>query len=241
MRIVVNKQKVKRESLIGKIAIYGSLAILMGGLVLTLFGQQWGILTPENIGTFYLIYIVILFTGLIVSRVGMYYGNRHLSPRRPEKLLRENLKGLDKKYSLVLFSETTDYILAEPGGISAIIFKSQGGRVSYKNGKWNHSTSFITRLFGREEPIGDSKKEIDEALTRINAKLKEKMPNHAIPLRGIVLFGNPDVQLDLDTTPFAMIKVDKLKDYLRGAGKLKELPNSTQNAMREVLGVNNED
>ena len=40
MRIVVNEAKVKRESNIGKFAIYGSLAILMGGLALTLFGKQ---------------------------------------------------------------------------------------------------------------------------------------------------------------------------------------------------------
>lgn len=237
MRIVVNESKVKRESNIGKFAIYGSLAILMAGLALTLFGQQWGILSENNIGLFYIIYLSILFLGLMISRVGMYYGNRHLSPRRPALMLREQLKGMDRKCSLLLFTEPCDYILIEPSGVTAIIYKNQNGEVSYKNNVWKFKTSFLNRVFGREEPLGDPKKDMDDALTRINTILTEKIPDQKIPLRGVVVFGGQNVTLDVDPTPFAVLKVDKLKDYLRGEGKLREVPAATQKAVREALGV----
>lgn len=237
MRIVVNEAKVKRESNIGKFAIYGSLAILMGGLALTLFGQQWGILTPDNIALFYIIYLAILFSGLVVSRVGMYYGNRHLSPRRPELALREQLKGMDRKCSLLLFTEPCDYILIEPSGVTAIIYKTQNGLITYKGNLWKFKTTVVNRLFGREEPLGDPKKEIDLALTRLNAVFTEKIPDQKIPLRGVVVFGGAEAVLEVDPTPYAVLRVDKLKDYLRGEGKLREVPAATQKAVREALGV----
>lgn len=240
MRIVTNEPRVKRESMLAKIGIYGSLAVLMGGLALTLFGQQWGLLSPQNIVQFYIIYAGILLIGLLISRFGMFYGNRHLSPQRPELQLKENLKGLDRKFTLMLFKEPHDYILIEPGGVSAFICKNQQGTVTFKEGKWKNGQGVIARLIGRNEPLGDPKKESDEVLTGISAVLKAKMPSYQIPLRSIVVFCNPQVKLAVDPTPYAVIRPDGLKDYLRGAGKWKELPASVQRALRDALGAPSE-
>ena len=237
MRIVTNEPRVKRESILAKVGIYGSLAVLMGGLALTLFGQQWGLLSAQNIIQFYVIYAGILLVGLLISRFGMFYGNRHLSPQRPELQLKDNLKGLDRKFTLMLFKEPHDYILIEPGGVSAFICKNQQGAVSFKNGKWKNSQGIISRIIGRNEPLGDPKKDSDEVLTSISTMLKAKLPSYQIPLRSIVVFCSPQVRLNVDPTPYAVLKPDGLKDYLRGAGKWKELPASVQRALRDALGA----
>ncbi|NJM39755.1 MAG: hypothetical protein HC853_02770, partial [Anaerolineae bacterium] len=76
MRISVDEKKVKRSRMLGRYSLLGSLIILMGGLVLTLFGQNFGLLDPTNTTLFFAIYAIILVLGFSISRVGMHYGNR---------------------------------------------------------------------------------------------------------------------------------------------------------------------
>jgi hypothetical protein len=63
------------------------------------------------------------------------------------------------------------------------------------------------------------------------------LPTLKIPVRGIVVFSNPKVLLDAEPSPVAVVTAAELKDYLRGAGKLREMPNSIQRKMREALGA----
>src|SRR6266542_1309460 len=191
MRIVVDEKKVKRQTLIGRITLFGSLAILVGGLLLTLFGQQLGIFDLNNLGLFYLIYSVILVLGFGVSRIGMYYGNRYLAAGRPEMVLRENLKGLDRKYALMIFKLPVDYVLVEPGGVTVLIVKAQQGRIEYKGGKWKSRQGVLSYWLGRDEPLGNPTDDATTALGKINAIFTEKIPNLRIPLRAVIVFSNP--------------------------------------------------
>jgi hypothetical protein len=51
------------------------------------------------------------------------------------------------------------------------------------------------------------------------------------------VFTNPTAQLDIEPSPILAMKIDDLKDFLRGEGKLKDLPNSIQRKMRDALGA----
>jgi hypothetical protein len=237
MRIVIDEKKVKRQALIGRIALFGSLAILLGGLVLTLFGQQIGLFTLNNLGVFYLVYTVILIAGFGISRIGMYYGNRYLSATRPEMVLRENLKGLERKFALMIFKLPVDYVLIEPGGVTALIVKTQAGKIDYKNGKWKSRQGMLSYWLGRDEPLGNPTDEATEALGKLNKILTEKIPNLKFPVRALIVFSNPKAELNLEPMPIPVLQVHGVKDYLRGEGKLKELPNSIQRQVRSALGA----
>ena len=245
MKISVDEQKIKRQAKIGRAALTLSLVVLIGGLLLTLIGPQYGLLTPENTGLFLGVYLIILAVGFTVSRVGMYYGNRYLSPTRPELLLREKLKGLDRKYALMLFQKPTDYFLVEPGGVTAIVTRATGVRrnaqsartVSYKGGKWNSRTSLFSSWFGQEEPFGNPMADATAAAKAISDQIAAYDANLKVPVRAVVLFTNTNLILDIDPSPTAVLKIDDFKDFLRGAGKLKELPPSIQRKMREALGA----
>ncbi len=245
MRISADEQKIKRQARIGRAALTGSLVVLIGGLLLTLIGPQYGLLTPQNTGLFLVVYTAILAIGFTVSRVGMYYGNRYLSPTRPELMLREKLKGLDRKYALMLFQKPTDYYLVEPGGVTAIVTRSTGVRrnaqaaktITYKDGKWNTRTSFFSTWFGQEEPFGDPLADATNAAKAISDQIAAKDPTLKVPIRAVILFTNSNLTLNIEPCPTAMIKIDDLKDYLRGPGKLKELPSSIQRKMRDALGA----
>lgn len=237
MKIVIDEKRYKRMALLGRIALFGSLGILLAGLLLTLFGQQLGLLNPENSTLFFVVYLAILFVGFTASRVGFHYGNRYLAPTRPDKVLRDSLKGLDRKYALLLFREPTNYLLIEPGGITVFIVRNQEGKIAYKEGKWKRRESLLRFWFGRDEPLGDPTADALEELGKVNKLLTEKLPTLKIPLRAIIVFSNPRAILDIEPSPIAVLPADGLKDYLRGPGKLKELPNSIQRKMREALGA----
>lgn len=237
MKIVIDEKRYRRMALLGRIALFGSLGILLAGLLLTLFGQQLGLLNPENSTLFFVIYLAILLVGFTASRIGFHYGNRYLAPTRPDKVLRDSLKGLDRKYALLLFREPTNYLLIEPGGITVFIVRNQAGKIAYKEGKWKRRESLLRFWFGRDEPLGDPTADALEELGKVNKLLTEKLPTLKIPLRAIIVFSNPRAILDIEPSPIAVLPADGLKDYLRGPGKLKELPNSIQRKMREALGA----
>jgi hypothetical protein len=237
MRIVIDEKNYKRKALLGRITLFGSLAILMGGLLLTLFGGQLGLLNPENSTLILVVYVVILLVGFAVSRLGFYFGNRYLSPTRPDAVLRDNLKGLDRKYALMVFQQPTNYMLIEPGGVTVFVVRNQEGKVAFREGRWKRRESLVRFWFGRDEPLGNPTEELTTEMGKVNKILTEKLTSLKVPVRGVVVFSHPKVDLDVEPAPFAILRADALKDYLRGAGKWKELPSSIQRKMREALGA----
>ncbi len=237
MKIVIDEKNYKRKALFGRIALFGSIGILLGGLLLTLFGQQLGLLSPENSSLFFVLYLVILITGFAVSRVGFFLGNRYLAPTRPDAVLRDALKGLDRKYALMLFQGLTNYMLVEPGGITVFVARGQEGKTAFREGKWKRKESFLRFWFGRDEPLGNPTADLHAEMAKVNKTLAEKMPALKVPVRGVVVFTNPKAILDVEPSPITILPAIELKDYIRGAGKLKDLPNSIQRKMREAVGA----
>lgn len=237
MKIVIDEKNYKRKALFGRIALFGSIGILLGGLLLTLFGQQLGLLSPENSSLFFVLYLVILITGFAVSRVGFFLGNRYLAPTRPDAVLRDALKGLDRKYALMLFQGLTNYMLVEPGGITVFVARGQEGKTAFREGKWKRKESFLRFWFGRDEPLGNPTADLHAEMAKVNKTLAEKMPALKVPVRGVVVFTNPKAILDVEPSPITILPATELKDYIRGAGKLKDLPNSIQRKMREAVGA----
>jgi hypothetical protein len=152
-------------------------------------------------------------------------------------VLRENMKGLDRKYALMLFQPPHDYMLIEPGGVTAFVIRGQEGRIAYAGGKWRRRESLIRFWFGRDEPLGNPTQDALAAAAKVNKVLAEKLPTLRIPVRGVVVFSSPKAVLDVEPSPVPVIRSEELKDYLRGAGRLKDLPNSIQRKMREALGA----
>jgi hypothetical protein len=237
MRISVDDKKVKRNARIGRYALIASLVILMGGLALTLFGQNFGLLDPQNSTLFFIIYLGILLLGFTVSRVGMFFGNRHISPLRPELALRENLKGLDRKYALMLFQQPTDYFLVEPGGVTAFIVRNQAGRTQFKAGQWKRRESFLQYWLGRDEPLGNPTHDAIAAQTKLSDIVAAKYPDLKVPIRAAIVFTNAKAMLDIEPSPIPILRAEDLKPFLRGDNKLRELPSSIQRKLREALGA----
>jgi hypothetical protein len=160
-----------------------------------------------------------------------------LVPTRPDAVLRESLKGLDRKYALMLFASPTNYLLIEPSGVTVFVVRTQEGKISYRDGKWKRRENLLRFWFGRDEPLGDPTEDLNEELQKVQRVLNEKLPTLKIPLRGIIVFSHPRAVLDIEPSPIVALRADELKDYLRGPGRLKDLPASIQRKVREALGA----
>jgi hypothetical protein len=58
-----------------------------------------------------------------------------------------------------------------------------------------------------------------------------------MPVRGAIIFVNEDVQLDADKSPVPAFYRKKVKDWLRGPGDLKPLPDDMLRRLNRALGV----
>jgi len=59
-----------------------------------------------------------------------------------------------------------------------------------------------------------------------------------VPVRPAIVFVNEDVQLDADGSPVPAFYRKKVKDWLRGPGDLRALPEDLQVRLAEALGAN---
>jgi hypothetical protein len=61
-----------------------------------------------------------------------------------------------------------------------------------------------------------------------------------VPVRGVIVFVNEDVQVEADRSPVPAFYRKKIKDWLRGPGDLEPLDASLQQDLAKVLGVEDE-
>jgi hypothetical protein len=237
MKIVVDEKKLRRNAQIARTIVIGVVVVAIGMMVAALFASTQPVFTQISPNFFLVAQIAVIALLFTVSRIGFLYANRYLAFNRPEKVFRDSLKGLDRKYALMLFEKPVDYYVIEPGGVTALIPKSQETPVSLKNGKWKHQRSILRAWLGREETLGDPGAEANEAIADIQKMIAAKAPDLKVPVRAVIVFTNPKVQLDIEPSPFTVLRPEELKNWERGAGKLNELPKSIQRKMREALGA----
>ena len=100
MKIITNDKLIKRNSRIGRIASYIGLAVMAGSMYVTFRYPEW-------IAIAYL----LLFGGLALSQIGLYYGNRWGRRPRPDEQIDQALKGLDDRFAMYHYTTPTRHLL----------------------------------------------------------------------------------------------------------------------------------
>jgi hypothetical protein len=240
MKIVVDEVKLARNAKIARGLVLGVVVVAVGMMIAVLIASMSpntaliAQITPQILLVIELVVIVVLF---IVSRVGFIFANRYLAVHRPEKVLRDSLKGLEKTNSLLLFQKPVDYLLSEPGGVTIFIPRSQEQKVTYRSGKWSYSRGLLRAWMGRDETIGDPTADALDAIKKVQAVITEKAPDVRVTVRAVIVFTFPKVVLDIEPGPIPVLHAEDIKDYLRGEGRLSALPKPVQRKVRAALGV----
>jgi hypothetical protein len=234
MRIFRDERHINLFSSIGQYAALGGLVILLIGLVISFIRPMW--MLPI---------VVSMALGFTLSVVGGFFADRYAGPHAHHEALAEVLKGLDYRHTLLQYVLPADHVLLEPGGCTVFVVKSQGGEIAYENGesgKWRHrQRGKIFRQLVGQTGVGRPDREARKEVARLRGYLEEQLEDaDEVPVRGTIVFVNEDVQLEADESPVPAFYRKKVKDWLRGPGDLRPLPEDLQERLAGALGVEEE-
>ncbi len=208
MNIIRNDKLIKRNKTIGQICTYGSLIILIIGLVFAFGGDISRILWSY----------AALIVGFILSQIGMYFTNRFGRNPRFDEIFATAFEKLRSDYTFYVYSSPVPMLLIGPCHIWVPIPVTASGKISYVNGKWKQEGgNFMMKVFG-QEGLGKPDREAlaDEEAIRSYLASKgipeESQPpiNHVL----VVLMKNTKVG-DVSEAPIPVVELPEIKRYIR--------------------------
>jgi len=227
MRTIRNERRISILGSIGKYATIAGLLILLASLVISFTRPEW--IVPMLVG---------LILGFGLSVVGGFFADRYANPLAHHATLANALKGLDDQYTLLQYVLPASHVLLEPGGCTVFVVKAQGGQITYEDGKWkHHQRGKFFRQFAGQEAVGVPHYEAGRQAHKLERHLAKQLPDVEVPVRGAIVFVNPDVTLDAAASPVPAFHSKKVKAWLRGPGKRKPLPANVHRQIAEALGV----
>ncbi len=229
MQILSNDRYIEKRTKIGRFATLLSLGFIMTSTVLFLIRPEWSTITMALIGL-----------GLVFSVIASYYAERFVGVLTHHKKVVEAFKGLDRQHSLLIYQRPSPFVLVEPGGLTVVVVKTQGGLVRYQNGRWAHKQRFnFLRQFGGQESLGDPRRQADDEAQHLARWLVKQLPEDMeVPVRGLALFVHPSVVLEAKDAPVPALLSKDVKSWLRGPGRRPAMPKTTRDALAEVLRLN---
>jgi hypothetical protein len=173
MKIIKNEKKIERNKKIGGWMSVGALLVLGGGMYISFT-------RPE----LFVVSMVCLLLGFIMTQVGMYMGNRWgRSPRSDEKI-DAGLKGLHSEFNMYHFSSPVSHLLVGPAGIWVLVPFQQGGKISFTKNRWKSSGGGFfagyMRIFG-QEGIGRPELEAEGQVQVLKKFFKKNMEESTVP------------------------------------------------------------
>ena len=231
MRIIRNERHVRVFSAIGQYGSLVGLAALLAGLVLSFTKPEWLTLMLASVTV-----------GMLLSVVGGFFADRYAGPLAHHEVLAEALKYLGKRYALLQYLLPAPHVLLEPGGCTVFVVKAQSGQVTYKDGKWKHrQKGKFFRQFAGQEAVGAPDFKAGRQVRKLERWLEKRLPGVEVPVRGVIIFVNPKIELEANDAPLPVLQPKKVKPWLQGPGKLDPLPDAVYTQLAQALGVENTD
>jgi hypothetical protein len=213
MKVVTNTKLIKRNAKVGQYTSIGALVILGVGLYIS-FKR------PDK----FAYSLGALLLGFLLSQIGMYYGNRWGRSPRPDELIDKGLKGLGREYTIYHYVTAASHLLVGPAGVWTLMPYYQSGIIVYEKKRWkSRGGGFIQsylRLFGQEN-IGRPEIESDTAIEATKRYLTRILPegSEVPPIKALLLFTSPKVELKVENAPLPTITPKDLKDFMREKSK----------------------
>jgi hypothetical protein len=230
MKIYRNEKVIQRNSRMGRIASYVGLAVMAGSMFITFR-------YPQLVAVAY----VLLFGGLGLSQLGLYYGNRWGRRPRPDEQIDQALKGLDDRYALYHYFSPTRHLLVGPPGVWVIMHFYQNGHIVYENGRWKQRGAGFFEGYKRlffQEGIGRPDLEVPAEVQSVGKFLSKKLPDVELPeAKAVLVFTNERAELEVEGAPVATVTASKLKETIRKAGKEKSMAPEKVKAIQDALDL----
>jgi len=209
VHILNNEKLIKtRTTWSGRLMLAG-FGLILGSAVITFLNPT----EPSYILPAY----AALFGGFIIFNVGASAGAKWRLLPRPDQALARTLKGLDHRHRLYNYLLPADHVLLTPAGVTVFQVRRLLGVISCTNDKWFHKRSLLSRLrFAAEEQVGDPTRDVKLDVETMRQFLDKHLENaDLVPVNGLILFSNPNVQLTVENSSIPVLTSKDAKDYVR--------------------------
>ena len=232
MRIDINESRINLRTKIGERAPFVGLIVLVASTVILFIKPEWMGLS-----------MVIVWIGLLISLTGSYLGDRYVGPFAHHRKVPEALKGMSDDYTLLIYKSPVPFVILEPGGVTILTVKSHAGNVIFKDVAWRHQQKWgFVRRFAGQEAVGRPDKLSRAEIESTQDLLEKGLPeNVKVPVRGVILFTNPDVHLEVENPPIPTLRSPELKRWLRRNALQPKLSSDGFDALLAVFGVEDAD
>lgn len=215
MKVSINEKQIKRNKNIAQYSLYGAIALIAGGLFLTLTNSK-----NENLIT-YLSYLILLPAYILMQINAMMMHRWGKSPREDE-IVTTALKGLDNRYSLYHYTTPASHLLVGPGGIWIINAFHQQGNITYNESKKKYvqkgGGNFLSKIFALDS-LGDIERESNKQRSALEKFLREIVLRDIPEALVANVFYHRDTRVDAKNAPELTMHISKLKDLVRQKGK----------------------
>ena len=233
MNIYTNEKLVKRNARIAQFSMFGGLAVLAGGMIISF----------RDPARYFNLSLLALALGFILSQVGIYFTNRFGRSPRPDQLLNQALKGLDSKYALYHYMTASSHVLVGPAGVWVLLPRHQRGIVTYSKGRYRQKSGGLLQNYLKifaQEGLGRPEMDVQNEKESLRNWLTKRMPEEStIPdIQAALVFTNARVEIDIledETLPAETVMLVKLKDVMRKAAKAKVLSAERAKQIQDFL------
>jgi hypothetical protein len=139
-------------------------------------------------------------------------------------MIDKGLKGLGREYTVYHYSTAAAHLLVGPAGLWTLMPYYQSGVIVYEKKRWkSRGGGFLQsylRLFGQENmgrPEIESETEIEATRRYLTRSLPEG--SEIPPIKSLLLFTSPKVELKVENAPLPAITPKDLKDFMREKSK----------------------
>ena len=227
MVILRDDQRIARLKRIGQITSFVGMGVLLLGLFL--------VFLPNTANLFYY-QLLALFTGWMLSQIGIYLGNRYLRDPRPDEVLDDVLRKVARNGRLYHYLLPAPHVLLIPTGIIVFVPKYQTGDISVVDDKWKQSGMGLRRFFGQER-LGNPTRDAELNIEAVANYLNKNAPSvEEVPIGAIIVFTNKSKKnLNLKGSSIPALHYTKVKGYLRQQKGETPMPNEVFAAVQAAF------
>lgn len=227
MIILRDDQRIARLKRISQVTSFVGMGALLAGLFL--------VFLPETENLFFY-QLLALFSGWLLSQVGIYLGHRYLREPRPDEVLDEVLRKVARNGRIYHYLLPAAHVLLIPTGIIVFVTKYQSGNITVEGDKWKQTGMGLRRFFGQER-LGDPTREAAMSVEAVASYLNKHAPTvEEVPIGAMVVFtskGNKNLDLKNSTMP--AMHYTKIKGYLRQQKRETPIPEADYQAIQAAF------
>ncbi len=233
MQIVTNGAYVQSRTNLGNYMNFGSMGLLVVGMVLSFM--------MERIGTIALwASYTALILALMLLNVSRPITRRFGGKWRQDQWLIPNMKGVDNQATFFNFasSKLPDHILVAPSGLYVFLPKANGGTVRFDGQNWSRGSvaGGLLRSIG-EGGLGNPFTDVRRAIAMVADYLRTHGSQDLIQgleAKPIIVFTNPGVHLEVRNSPIPVVTTKELGRLFRRAKPT--LSDERLAELKQVLG-----